>query len=146
MHCDLASQASVATFAAEFISLNKPLHLLVRVRARWRLRTLRPQPGAGRVPSAGRMNLMIGAGRGGTHHPARLHPRPQINNAGILNPSDLFQLTEDHMELTLATNYFGPCLLTLLLQVRGRRCPPQRRAARWDHALHPEPAPVAATS
>ena len=30
MHCDLASQASVSNFATEFISLNKPLHLLVR--------------------------------------------------------------------------------------------------------------------
>ena len=31
----------------------------------------------------------------------------------------MFQLTEDHIELTLATNYFGPSLLTLLLQVGG---------------------------
>jgi NAD(P)-dependent dehydrogenase (short-subunit alcohol dehydrogenase family) len=68
MHCDLASQASIRTFVAEFNALGRPLHLL-------------------------------------------------INNAGLLNPSPMFQLSEDQIELTLAVNYFGPCYLTLLLQV-----------------------------
>jgi hypothetical protein len=45
--------------------------------------------------------------------------RPQINAAGISTPvGGAIRVTPDGLERTLAAAYFGPCYLTLLLQVR----------------------------
>jgi NAD(P)-dependent dehydrogenase (short-subunit alcohol dehydrogenase family) len=58
----------------------------------------------------------------------------QINNAGISMPG-AFHATADGFEQTLATNFFGPCFLTLLLQVggAGRR----EKGERWPRDLLP---------
>ncbi|KAG2452426.1 hypothetical protein HYH02_002669 [Chlamydomonas schloesseri] len=48
-----------------------------------------------------------------------------LNNAGVLAPGP-FAVTEDGFETTLATNYYGPLYLTLLLLPRLRASAPAR--------------------
>ncbi|EFJ45884.1 hypothetical protein VOLCADRAFT_93745 [Volvox carteri f. nagariensis] len=48
-----------------------------------------------------------------------------VNNAGVLAPGP-FTVTEDGFELTMATNFFGPLYLTLLLLPRLRASAPSR--------------------
>ncbi|KXZ55461.1 hypothetical protein GPECTOR_2g1010 [Gonium pectorale] len=48
-----------------------------------------------------------------------------VNNAGVLAPGP-FALTEEGFEQTLATNFFGPLYLTLLLAPRLRASAPAR--------------------
>ncbi|PNH03830.1 Retinol dehydrogenase 12, partial [Tetrabaena socialis] len=48
-----------------------------------------------------------------------------INNAGVLAPGP-FALTEEGIETTLATNFYGPLYLTLLLLPRLRASAPSR--------------------
>jgi hypothetical protein len=129
MYVDLASQESIRIFVGEFMAMGHPLHLLVRHpplgddAAGDCSRCRRGEP---------RMRAAAASPRAaaGADFPSNAACW-QINNAGISMPGT-FRATADGFEQTLATNFFGPCYLTLLLQV-GRQLSWGR--ARWALSL-----------